>query len=345
MSTQQEMIDVVPGKLYAEAVCLVDMSGVPYVAGGTPVGSGLSDTELTDDSGKAFLARDIGTSISYVTLTGVAYTPTTNIRPITATSANQITTNAYLSTISTTVQNIPVKGQVIMSGSTPVTIASDQSAIPVTLPGVATTAGQAAINNAVVQVQINTQNSNNNIIQVASNTANIPSKGQSSMSGSTPVTIASDQSSIPVTVANVATAANQVTASAILTTINTAVQKIPSKGMTNAANSMPVVLASDSNAIPVYMASYNYVHTNIVNNSLAFLVKPSGGVLKRVVVCSPGTGCQAILYDGTSTSGIIMGYVNLGVTPVTLEFDCAFTNGLYVTAGGTNSASFTIIYR
>lgn len=48
-----------------------------------------------------------------------------------ATSANQTTGNSSLSTIATNTGNIPAKGQATMANSTPVAIASDQSAVAV----------------------------------------------------------------------------------------------------------------------------------------------------------------------------------------------------------------------
>lgn len=47
-----------------------------------------------------------------------------------ATSANQTTGNTSLATIATNTGNIPAKGQATMANSTPVAIASDQSALP-----------------------------------------------------------------------------------------------------------------------------------------------------------------------------------------------------------------------
>ncbi|MBV8061469.1 MAG: hypothetical protein JO253_08120 [Alphaproteobacteria bacterium] len=58
-------------------------SRVVYVQnpGGGGGGGSLSDTILTDDSGTFFIARDSGTALTYITLSGSPYTPSTNIRP------------------------------------------------------------------------------------------------------------------------------------------------------------------------------------------------------------------------------------------------------------------------
>jgi hypothetical protein len=105
-------------------------------------------------------------------------------------------------------------GQASMANSMPVAIASDQSAVPVSLGK-----GQATMSNSVP-------------VTVASDQSSMPvtvgNKGQATMANSLPVTVASDQSSLPVTVGN--------------------------KGQATMANSVPVVVASDQGAVPVSMA-------------------------------------------------------------------------------------------
>ena len=134
----QQYIDI-GGSTYVPTTVLVNSSGVPYTAGGGSSG-GLSDTILTDDSGAQFLARDSGTAITYVTLAGAVYTPSTNIRAVTvnggATSTLQTTGNASLSTL---VANTPAP----VNGYSPV-VAVDAYQAPVT----ATWTSAAALNTA-----------------------------------------------------------------------------------------------------------------------------------------------------------------------------------------------------
>ena len=96
------------GKLYSAQVVLNDAAQTyaPVISGGGGGGgSSLSDIILTDDSNTQFIARDSGISITYITLAGANYTPTTNVRAISsggggsATSALQTAGNTSLSTI------------------------------------------------------------------------------------------------------------------------------------------------------------------------------------------------------------------------------------------------------
>lgn len=73
-----------------------------------------------------------------------------------ATSANQTTANSSLSTIASNTGNIPTVGQKAMSGSTPVAIASDQSAIPVNATPVGTIIGNSPIENDYTSTSITT---------------------------------------------------------------------------------------------------------------------------------------------------------------------------------------------
>lgn len=102
--TTQKIIDIANNQ-FIPTVILTDASGIPYVAGG-PGGGTLSDSLLTDDSNTQFLVRDNGTAVSYITLLGVSYTPSTNVRAIAgtapiggATSANQTTEISKLTSI------------------------------------------------------------------------------------------------------------------------------------------------------------------------------------------------------------------------------------------------------
>lgn len=136
-----------------------------------------------------------------------------------ASAANQVAGNVLLASIDA---GIPAGlGQATMANSMPVVIASNQSAIPVTGTVTVTGAGDATAANQVLQTAA-----------LNSIDAGIPAGlGQTSMSASMPVVLASDQTAIPVTVSGTvtvtgagdATAANQATEIGHLATISTAV--------------------------------------------------------------------------------------------------------------------------
>ena len=131
-------------------------------------------------------------------------------------------------------------GQATMANSSPVVIASNQSAVPVSAGGI-----PAAL-------------------------------GQTTMSASQPVAIASDQSAVPVSAASLplptgaATSALQTTGNTTLSTIS---GQLPATlGAKTTANSLAINIASDQAAVPVSLPDL-YVtgqsaQTATVNNIL-----------------------------------------------------------------------------
>lgn len=95
-------------------------------------------------------------------------------------------------------------GQKTMAGSTSVVIASDQSAVPVSGTVAATQSGTWNINNVSGTVSLPT-GAATSALQTTGNTSlssidtKTPALGQTTMAGSTPVAIASNQTAIPVT--------------------------------------------------------------------------------------------------------------------------------------------------
>lgn len=87
-----------------------------------------------------------------------------------------------VSLLNALVARLGVLGQAAMAGSTPVVIASDQTAVPVDISGT----GGLALDSTLAALS-------------ASIVARLGLLGQATMAGSAPVVIASDQSAIPVT--------------------------------------------------------------------------------------------------------------------------------------------------
>ena len=106
-------------------------------------------------------------------------------------------------------------GQQNMANSAPVVIASDQTAVPISAASLPLPAGAST---SALQTTGNTS-----LATVATNTGNIPAKGQATMVNSGPVVIASDQSNVPVAVKTAVGPANftnaQVTTSTTAATL------------------------------------------------------------------------------------------------------------------------------
>lgn len=134
-------------------------------------------------------------------------------------------------------------GQKAMTGSTPVVIASDQTAIPVT-----DNSGSLTVDNIYLDAPIS------GLLTESTFTASINTLGQKAMTGSTPVVIASDQSAIPVTDNSGSLTIDNIYLDAPLSdllteaTFTASVNTLGQKAMTG---STPVVIASDQTAIPV----------------------------------------------------------------------------------------------
>lgn len=158
-------------------------------------------------------------------------------------------------------------GQATMANSAPVTIASDQSAVPASQSGVwniTNITGTISLPTGAA-TSANQTTANTSLSSIVTNTGNIPTVGQKTMSASTPVTIASDQSAVPASqsgtwnITNItgtvslptgaATSANQTTANTSLSSIVTNTGNIPTNGQKAMSASLPVVIASDQSSV------------------------------------------------------------------------------------------------
>lgn len=111
-----------------------------------------------------------------------------------ATSALQTTGNTSLSSIDT---KTPVLGQAVMTASSPVVIASNQSAIPASQSGtwnITNVSGTVSLPTGASTSALQTTGNNS----LSSIDGKLATLGQKTMTGSEPIVIASDQSAIPV---------------------------------------------------------------------------------------------------------------------------------------------------
>lgn len=153
-------------------------------------------------------------------------------------------TLANLLTISAFTDRINTLGQKVMTASTPVVIASDQSTLPISAASLPLPTGSA------------TESTLSTRLADATFTARINTLGQKTKANSTPVTIASDQDALVVS-GTVTADIGSTNGLALDTTVNSLLKestfttRINTLGQKTASASMPVVIASNQSAIPV----------------------------------------------------------------------------------------------
>lgn len=180
-----------------------------------------------------------------------------------ATSANQTTGNTSLSTIATNSGNIPAKGQATMTNSTPVAIASNQSAVP------------------------------GNITQVGSTNIAL---GSTTGSASVPVVIASDQAAVAANITKIGGTALAFG------------QQLPSASLP-VALAAPNYVTASSFARPADTTAYaagDLVANNTAGGSvtpMAFAIAPANGVpvyaLKALLITQTSGGAGVTITNGT----------------------------------------------
>lgn len=137
----------------------------------------------------------------------------------------------------------------------------------------------------------------------------IPTQGQKSMANSTPVTIASDQSAVPVSgtfyqATQPVSAASLPLPSGAATesTLSTMNGKVPSLGQAVMASSTPVVIASNQSAIPV-SGSFSAAPTQTVTNySQSGVIAINTDII--VINCSGATNIS-VHVQSLGTTGVL----------------------------------------
>ena len=138
-------------------------------------------------------------------------------------------------------------GQKVMAASSPVVIASDQSAIPISAASLPLPAGAATAANQATE-----------IASLASIDAGIPAAlGQTVMASSMPVVIASNQSAVPISAASLPLPTGAATETTLGTRLAEATftARINTLGQKIMDASTPVTIASDQSTLPISAAS------------------------------------------------------------------------------------------
>lgn len=212
------------------SVDLTIAEGTSYIQGNFPKTFGLKNTTS-------------GFEVTVTALNAVKVDGSGATQPISAsslplptgasTSALQTTANTSLSSIDAGIPNS--LGSALTANSMPVNIASDQT-VPISAASLPLPSGAST---SALQTSGNTS--------LSSLDSKTPALGQTNMAGSTPVVIASNQSTIPVSLASsplptgASTSALQSTGNTSIASIDT---KTPVLGQALAAASVPVVLTS-----------------------------------------------------------------------------------------------------
>lgn len=229
-----------------------------------------------------------------------------------STSALQTTGNTSLSNIDGKLGSL---GQKAMSGSAPVVLASDQSAIPVSQSGtwnVNNVAGTVSLpTGAATSAKQDTGNTS-----LSSIDGKLGSLGQKAMTGSAPVVIASDQSAIPASqsgtwnVTNVSGTVSLPTGAA-----TSALQTTGNTSLSNLETSLTLDVV-DQNDTPLFDTSSVNI-TASSGNPVTVVASLAANVKKIVTVEDIGSFIG--LYTGAALSEVLKAVLPLGGGEIQLE--------------------------
>ncbi len=146
--------------------------------------------------------------------------------------------------------------------------------------------------------------------------------GQTTMSASMPVAIASNQTAVPT---------------------SNATQLPAALGQTTMAASLPVTLASNQSTITDQPAGWSFQN---ITTSTTTTVKSGAGVLHIVNVNTLGTIASTVtVYDNTAGSGTKIATINSLSLSGPFQYDIAFSTGLTIVTTGTSAPDITVSYR
>ena len=204
-------------------------------------------------------------------------------------------------------------GQKTMAASTPVAIASDQGAVPVSVAALPLPAG------AATEATLGAMN------------AKVPTVGQKTMAASTPVAIASDQGALPVSAAALPLPAGAATE----TTLAALSGKVPTVGQKAMAASTPVAIASDQGTLPVSAAilplpagAATEVTTAALNTKTPALGVAVSAASRPVVLASDQAAIPVGTRDLVASSYNVAGVIAINTDLMTI--DCLALRGVSV---------------
>jgi hypothetical protein len=274
-----------------------------------------------------------------VAVTGTFWQAT---QPISAAALPLPTGAATETTLSALNTKIPAQGQALMAASTPVVIASDQSAVPVS-----GTFWQATQPVSAASLPLPSGAATETTL-AALNTK-IPALGQAAMAASTPVVIASNQSAIPVS--GTFWQATQPVSLASLPALPTGTNTIGSVKLTDGTN-VPAVKAASTAPAATDPALVVTISPNSSNQRVQSYIDPTvGALLTNVTTNSTGptvtcshaykTFAFKLTNTGSATITIYASADNSIYVPVaTFKLDDTNTPSDGLTTGATGHTKF-----
>ena len=190
---------------------------------------------------------------------------------------------------------------------------------------------------------------NGNLGTIANNT---PATGQATMTNSVPVTIATDQSAVPVSVSGGATAEKQDTGNTSIASIDS---KTPSLGQALAAASVPVILPAATistltppAAITGFSTSARQDTAQTTLDTIAGAVsagvtqqnlKQVNGVTTQTGLGTAGTGTQRVAVASDSSIILAAGSATIGALTANQTVNVAQINGVTPLMGAGNTGT------
>ncbi len=188
---------------------------------------------------------------SFASTQSGAWTVTANAGTNLNTSSLALESGGNLASIKAKTDNIPALGQALAAGSVPVVLTASQLTTltpPAAITGYATSTLQTTGNTSLSSIDTKLSSQATAALQTSGNTilssidAGIPTAlGQTTMSASMPVTFASDQTALPVTVSGGATSVNQATGNTTLSSLLTSIGSVSDVAVTDPTASASLI--------------------------------------------------------------------------------------------------------
>lgn len=267
-----------------------------------------------------------------------------------ATAAKQDTGNTSLASIKTNTDKIPSQGQALMAASTPVVIASNQSAVPISaaalpLPSGAATAAAQTDKSQFTKLTDGTDTAlitaagEQNVLATAQpgvdiGDVTVNNVGQQLMAASIPVVIASNQSAVPISgtvtvdTSLLATAVKQDTGNTSLSSIDT---KLTSQATAAKQDAQTALLTTIDAGIPAALGQTTMAASMpvvIASNQSAIPVSFSG---------SPAIDNTTLYSNTLAVIGAISGIDTTGYTSIVFGFSGVWVGNLIVEGSADNS--------